>query len=106
MTSSVNFSRVASLSWPAGVGAMASARMGRRVGVREIIVGLDCWSVWFSKDGRLAGFDIRFGMMGSRDGGEKEKEKENGEGERLTELDDHVVDGHVFVIVVFQWEDV
>lgn len=57
---------------------MASARMGRRVGVREIIVGLDCWSVWFLKDGRLAGFDIRFGMMGSRDGGEKGKGKGKG----------------------------
>ena len=45
-TSSVSLSRVASLSWPGGVGAITSARIGRRVGVREMIVGLDSWSVW------------------------------------------------------------
>lgn len=45
-TSSVSLSCVASLSWPGGVGASTSARMGRRVGVREMIVGLDSWSVW------------------------------------------------------------
>ena len=51
LTSSINFSRVASLSWPAGVGAIVSARTGRRVGVREIIVGLDSWSMFFSEEG-------------------------------------------------------
>ena len=44
LTSSVSFSRVASLSWPEGLSAMTSARMGRRVGVKDIIVGLDSWS--------------------------------------------------------------
>ena len=71
---------MASLSWPEGLGAMASARMGRRVGVWDIIAGLDSWSV-----GMLARF------LQSSLG-------------HLTELDDHVVDRHILVEVILQWQ--
>lgn len=96
LTSSVNFSRVASLSWPGGVGAITSARMGRRVGVRGMIVELDSWSIWESVSA-LFELDVVWSEMG---------EKASGVGGGLTKLHDHVIDGHVLVEVIFQWKDV